>query len=161
LASFTLNVVGETHTFDFFDIWTHESDYDTDEGVPGGGNDATHRSIEATLDMTPADAPIVITGETYASTAGGAHGVVAWAGPVTVTAGLCTYTVTLSDRTFNWGCGEDFGGTGNDGWDGRAIVTATVELTYCDPSGEQDPIAEPSGLSFIGLALLAVRKRRS
>lgn len=165
-TTFSLNV-GESQCFDFFDIWTHE-------GTLESSNDEGRWTITATVDLSPADAAIVITGTassdhlsgqgTYASTAGANHGVVTWDGPVTVTAGLCTYTVTLSNETFNWGCesgyGEEFGGKGNDGWDGRAVVEACVELIDCDGGG-QEPIPEPAGLSLIGLALLTIRKRRS
>ena len=153
-ASFDLNLGDPPYCFDFFEIWTHE-------GTLEGSNDETHWTITATLDLTPADTAVVFTGVTYASPTGGPHGVVEWDGPITVTAGACTYTAALNDATFNQGSpgSDEFGGKGNDGYDGRAMISVCLEVTECDGGGGVIP--EPAGLSLIGLALLAVRRRRT
>lgn len=155
-GAFTLNNPGDSHSFPYFEIWTDENDMNP-------GNDPTPWVLDAYLDLSPPVVDVFHGGVTFASTDGGAHGVLDWDsdGLTTVTAG-CVYTVQLTPdpTTFNWGSGEDFGGTGNDGYDGMALVTATVTLVECAGTG-LPPIPEPASLGLVGMALLVVRKRRS
>lgn len=157
---------GDCTTFKFFDIWTNESSIDW--------SDKQDKTITATLDFDlPDDINVDITGNTSGDKVtqtivyGHYHynqttslGQVVWDGPVTITLPEVTFTVTLSDETFNPGwCGLKAG----------PCYGATVEATVCqvsttpppDTNSVPTPAALPAGLSLLGIAGMRRRRRRN
>lgn len=152
-VAFNLND-GQSTTFDFFKIWTPETDVGKDDKNPV--------AISATLDFdNPLDTGANVSGVTF----GGSFlfgfyqwGEVVWNAPVIVSSGGISFKVSLSNETFNGGL---FGL--NEGECNGAIVKATVtQLCTEVPSRVPD---SGSTVAFLGLALASVgiisRRRRA
>jgi hypothetical protein len=159
-VSFNLND-GQSTTFNFFKIWTEETDV--------GGDDTNPVAISAILDFdSPLDTGANVSGNTSGGTApdpifgiNGFYqwGKVTWNAPAIVSSGGLTFKVSLSDEIFNegawWGLDE--------GKRNGAIVQATVtQLCTEVPSRVPD---SGSTIAFLGLALASVgiisRRRRA
>lgn len=141
--SFDLND-GEQFTFDFFNIWTPETDV-------AQGEDTEPRLIVAALEFDSPDVDVPALGVTAGVRI--LHGilqagVLKWSAPAVVQAGDSTFSVTLEDLTFNGGLlglwpGECQGG----------VVRATVQQISSVPT----PTAIGGGLALLGLLMV---KRR-
>ena len=143
--TFDLNFVGDSHSFDYFRWLNDENDYNS-------SNDGTKWDFTAVLDLDPPAGDPTFVGKTYADNT--SHGTLDFGTEDTQTmvANGCTYTVALTPD-------PSYSNFGRYDW---RTIQATVTLVSCDdPPGGQDPIAEPAGLSMLGLALLTIRKRRS
>jgi hypothetical protein len=135
---------GESHTFDFFKIWTDEGSINTD--------DLDDQDVTAVLgfDLPPGTQVHVEGSSTglvafYGLFQGGG---VSWDGPVTVTTSDRVFTVELSDEEFNWGL---FGL--NDGYRHGAIVEATVTQVSAVP------LPSAAWLGFVLLGGIATVRR--
>ena len=114
---FTLND-GQSHTFNFFKIWTDETAVDADDWVP--------RTITARLDFESPDVTAQVQGITFSATLLGHSGggvlwndALVWNDSVTVSLADRVFKVTLNDAYFDLAQG----GLGNS----PAIITATVK----------------------------------
>jgi hypothetical protein len=149
----------QSFTFSFFDIWTDEPKIEADDKVPS--------PISATLTFADPLTGATVTGITV----GGKWnqglsqwGTLTWNGPVTVNTADRSFTITLSDATFNYG----FGGL-QEGQLCGATVTATITQLSSNlpPEIERPPQVPESGKTafllgsaLVGLRLFA-RNRRS
>jgi hypothetical protein len=149
-VAFNLND-GQSTTFNFFKIWTPETDVGKDDKKP--------IAISATLDFdNPLDTGANVTGVTFGGSFFVQWGEVVWSAPVIVSSGGISFKVSLSNETFNGGL---FGL--NEGPCDGAIVQATVTQLCSDvPSRVPD---SGSTIAFLGLALSSVgiiaRRRRA
>jgi hypothetical protein len=144
--SFSLDFVGDTHTFNFFKVWTPES-------WVNEGEDTTAKPITATLAFsTPASAGTVSGESAGLNIFAGFYqaGQITWNGPTYVSAATGDYKITLSDVTF----GESFW------WDGPsskgAKVKATIEqISEAGAGGPQIVVPLPAAV-WGGLALMGM-----
>jgi hypothetical protein len=146
---------GESETFDFFDIWTDESDV-------ANGEDTVPRSITASLDFVlPSGAGSVdVEGDTYGVTWYGIfeHGEVAWDGPSTVDLGWLVFEVSLNDAEFNNGL---FGLHGGE-CSGATIEATVRQIRSSNGGGGQNVPDGGMTLGLLGMALagLGMVRRR-
>ncbi|MCC7147452.1 MAG: hypothetical protein IT443_13490 [Phycisphaeraceae bacterium] len=136
--SFVLNNVGDTHTFNFFKIWTTE-DWVND------GEDTVAKPIFATLAFSQPLSSGTVNGDTVGVTVGmgGFYqaGKVTWNGPVYVDTASGKYKITLSDEVFNEG--KFWTGPGK----GKGIVEATIEQITIIPL----PAAVWGGMALLSM----------
>lgn len=144
---------GESYTFDFFGIWTNESEVNWD--------DEHSQDITAYLEFDTPDQWVVVDGETDGKEywswdwcAKIQKGVVEWDGCTIIESDCLKYKIELSDATFNKGKWDL-----NGCWWNGAIVQATVTQIGSGPCVVPTPSAAGAGLALMGLGLL--RRRRA
>lgn len=139
--SFSLDNVGDSHTFGFFRIWT------TEDWV-NPGEDTVAKPITATLAFSIPLASGTVDGSTVGLRVGvGGYyqaGKVTWNGPTIVDCESGQFQISLSDEVFNEGVL----------WGGLGCKGATVEATVSQISVVPVPTAAASGLLVLGLAAL-------
>jgi hypothetical protein len=143
---FLLNGVGDTHTFDFFRIWTDETWVNADDTVP--------KPISATLAFSQPPSDGTVAGETVGlSVFSGFYqaGQVTWTAPTLVNVpGGYQYQITLSDEVFNEGL--FWLGLGHKG----ATVTATIEQIAVPL-----PAAAWAGITLLAMCAAGKLRRRT
>ena len=154
-TAFTLDN-GGTFTFSFFDIWTNEPQIN--------GDDLVSSPISATLNFSDPLTSATLNGITVGgiwSNGLSQWGQLTWNGPVTVTlAGDRTFTISLTDVTFNYG----FGGL-NEGMMCGATVNATITQISSQVPEIVPNVADGGktilmfGGALIGLVMVARGKR--
>ena len=144
LAGRTFSLIdGQSTTFDFFKIWTDETSVNPD--------DTQKKSISASLNFTNPFSSAELGGVTFGGSTwyGVESGKLVWnSGPARVTIGGLTYSVALSDVTFNTGILDL-----NEGAKYGAMVKATVKQIG---SGYTSVPDNGSTAMLLGLAFLAI-----
>lgn len=139
--SFSLDGVGDSHTFAFFRIWTNEDWVNV-------GEDTVAKPITATLAFSIPLASGTVDGSTVGLSVGvgGFYqaGKVTWNGPTIVDASSGQFQISLSDEVFNEGAF----------WSGPGCRGATVQATVSQISVVPLPTAAASGLLVFGLAAI-------
>jgi len=157
-TSFTLNDSG-SFTFAFFDIWTNEPKIESDDLVGS--------PISATLNFLNPFTGATVNGITVGGkwmSGLSQWGTLTWNGPVTVNVpNDRSFTITLSDATFNYGFGSL-----QSGQVCGATVSATITQISSTAPPENNPPSVPEGgrtalllgSSLVGLRLFARNKTR-
>lgn len=144
--NFMLNGVGDTHTFDFFRIWTDETWVNADDTTP--------KPISATLAFSQPPSDGTVSGQTVGISVFAGYyqaGQVTWSGSALVNApDGYQYQITLSDETFDEGL--LWLGLGKCG----GTVTATIEQIVVPL-----PAAAWAGLTVLCLLGAGRVRRRS
>ncbi len=133
---------GKSETFDFFKIWTDETSVNSD--------DKQQKYISASLNFTEPFSSAKLGGITFGGSTwyGVESGKLIWNSPAVVTVGGLTYSVALSDVTFNAGILDL-----NEGAKYGAMVKATVKQIG---SGYTSVPDNGSTAMLLGLAFLAI-----
>lgn len=144
--SFSLDFVGDSHTFNFFKVWTPET-------WVNEGEDTVARPITATLAFsTPASSGTVSGDSVGINIFAGFYqaGQITWDGPAYVSAATGDYSITLSNVTFGEG----------DWWHGPSSSHAKVKatITQISEGGSGDPqiIVPLPAAVWGGLALMGM-----
>ena len=138
---------GQSTTFDFFKIWTNEKSVESD--------DKKQKYFSASLDFSDPFSTAGLGGMTFGGSTwyGVDSGKLIWtSGPAIVTVGGLTYSVALSDVTFNTG----FLGL-SEGAKHGATVKATVKQISVPSVPDDGSTAMLLGLAFLAIAF--VRRR--
>ncbi len=142
--AFTLND-GQSYTFDFFKIWTDETDVNI-------GEDTEQRPITATLDFDVPDLDAQVQGITFGGNLMLQAGIVVWNDPVIINAGARTFSVNLNNAVFDLGWFK----LGNH----AATITATVkQISSGGATTTPPPTSVPdagSTMTLLGLGLTAM-----
>ncbi len=144
--TFSLDFVGDSHTFNFFKVWTPET-------WVNDGEDTVAKPITATLAFsTPASSGTVAGESVGINIFAGFYqaGQITWDGPAYVSAATGDYTIELSDVSFGEG----------DWWHGLSSKYAKVKatITQVSEAGSGDPqiIVPLPAAVWGGLALMGM-----
>ena len=145
--SFSLNV-GESTTFDLFDIWTNEGAVNEEDDV-----EPKPISVAMNFSAPPPSFGSTVEGDTNGYRLFGGwiqYGRVFWDGPVRIAFGSeedGVLEVVLSNEIFNPGIGGSWGGE---------CLGGTVEATFTYQTAATAPVPEPSTILLMGVGLLGL-----